>query len=386
MIFHSSQITRLIVAASAFLFLLPGAMGLATELPPELAAKDEAFLRACQTRTKDELRVFQATLYQQQKRCSDTDDFDGAKLFKEARELMQITPDFIEESLRPGGDSVRPLRETVWATGRYRQLISPTGYMCSRNDGQWSRGGSRIIPHASTPRILEFTNNSPTLVWMLVDKNTAIQIAIGWSGVLFRPATDCSFNAIISERSQIPVFQAEAKARAIDEARAILRKAVGTLCLPLAKRYAQYLELQLQNYAKQGKFDKILPIQNRIAALAGRGSRRSAASTAPLPDESLKGSYRRESEGGHRKIADGQALKIDRPESFDLKDINGRVHQFTLKQSSPDGYLHYYDISPAFVNANKAIVGKASSFLYILLYKDDLNLQGSKDYIRFRAQ
>lgn len=381
---RSLRIGCLFTAASV-LALLPRAAGSSTAaLPPELASKEEAFLRACQARTKDELRVFRATLYQQQKRCSDADDFDGAKLFKEARESTEITPELIQESLRPAVDSVRPLRETVWATGHYRQLISPMGYMCSRDNGQWSRSDKRIIPHASTPRILEFTNNSPTLVWMLVDKNTAIQIAIGWSGVLFSPASDCSYNAIISERSQTPVFQAEAKARTIDEARAVLRKAVGILCRPLAKKYSLYLESLLQNDAKQGKYERIVPIQARIAALAD--SRRSGSSTAPLPDATLKGHYRRESEGGHRKIADGQPLTIDRPESFGLKDINGRVHTFTLKQSSPDGYLHWYDIAPAFTNANKAIVGRAGSYLYILLYKDAINQPGSKDYMRFRAQ
>ncbi len=356
----------------------------ATTLPAELASTEEAFIKACSTRGKDELRAYQATLYMQQKRCADADDFDSAKLFKEAREEAQISPELIEESLREGADSVRPLRETVWQREHYRQCISPLGYMCARVNGQWERGDKRVIPTVSTPRILEFSNNSPTLVWVLVDKNTALQVSIGWSAIVFRPATDCSYSSVISERSAAPVFRTESKVMLIGEARRVLLKGLGVLCQPIAKKYAAYLQGQLPRYAKQGRYDDLMQIQNRIASISGR--RRSSGSKAALPDDSLKGRYVRESEGGHRKIPDRQPLVITRPESFELKDINGRVHQFTLKQSTPDGYLHWYDISPAFVAANKAIVGRAANKLYLILYKDALNPTGGNDYIRFYAQ
>lgn len=57
-----------------------------------------------------------------------------------------------------------------------------------------------------------------------------------------------------------------------------------------------------------------------------------------------------------------------------------------LKQSTPDGYLHWYAIDPAYPAANTALLGRAGNFLYMVLYKDTLDPDGNHAYIRFRAQ
>ncbi len=353
----------------------------ATSLPPELASREEAFLKLCNKWGADELRVYQATLFQLQKRSADEGDFDAAKYFKEEREKAVITPEMISESLRASGEATRTLRDTVWQRGSYRQCVSPLGYMCSRNGGKWSRGNIRIVASASTPRILLFSNSN--CVWMLVDKNTVIQMMIGWSCQVFQPATDTGYASIFSEKSQQAELRVESKARLVEEAKGILLKELGIKCQPLAKKYVSFLQGQLPVYVKRGQFDEAIQIKNRVASLAS--SRRSSQAGAQS-DDTLKGVFVQESHSCYRKIADHQALTITRPEAFELKEKNGKSHKYTLKQSTPDGYLHWYAIEPAYPLANTAIVGRAGNYLYMVFYKDAPDPEGHNAYIRFRAQ
>lgn len=350
-------------------------------LPPALESREEAFMKMCAQWGADELRVYQATLFQWQKKYANEGDFDAAKLFKEARESMKITPELIAESLRSTDEATRTMRETVWQLGAYRQCISPQGYMCSKTNNVWGRGNLRIIEKASSRRILSFSNSN--CVWMLVDKNMAVQMMMGWSCQVFQPASDSKYESVFSEKSSQEALRVEGKARHIEEAKGILLKELGLKCKPLAQKYAAFLQGQLGAYVKKGQYDEAIQIRNRIASLAV--NRRSSQGSMQA-DEALKGIFVQESHSYHNKIGDHAALTINRPESFVLKETNGKSHKFTLKQSTPDSCLHWYTIEPAYAWANTAIIGRAGNSLYMVFFKDALSYGGKCAYIRFRAQ
>lgn len=353
----------------------------ATLLPPEVQSKDDAFVKLCIQRSKDEYRAFQATLASLQQRAAAASDFEAAQLYKEAAEATTLSPEFITECLRSNGETVHALRSTVWAREPYRQCISPLGYMCSINGGKWSRSNMRINPASSTPRILEFTNGNT--VWVLVDKNLVFQVMLGWSCQVFRPSQASTYASVFNLKSPSSALRAEYKAQAIEDARLVLMKGIGFQCRPLAKKYAAYLEALLPRYAKLGKYDELAQIRSRIASL---GVNRRTSSNAPQPDDSLKGVYTQEGHSFHLKVGDHLPLVITNPASFTLKEKNGKTHQMVLKQSTPDAYLHWYDIIPPYPAANKVLVGRAGHFLYMMFYRDEPDYGGKNGYIRFREQ